>query len=224
MICEFTFDDGAYVLGALGPSERAAFERHLPVCTACRESVSTLAVLPGLLGRLDAATAVPPVAAPPSLLGRTLAAAASRRRAQRRRRVRYAFAGGLAAAVFAVAIGFGVHVADRVTPVAGQSPLAEMRPAASDVPVTAGVGLVATEGGTRVDMTCRYAEGHDGKWMIRLVVYPRWGGAGEQIGTWTATSGQELNLSGITHLVPTDIQRVELQRADATTLLTWSNA
>jgi predicted anti-sigma-YlaC factor YlaD len=224
MICEFTFDDGAYVLGALGPSERAAFERHLPACGACRESVSALAVLPGLLGRLDAATAVPPVAAPPSLLGRTLAAASARRRAERRRRVRYAFAGGLAAAVFAVAIGFGVHVADGGSATAMlHPPLNEMSQAARDVPVTAGVGLVATEGGTRVDMTCRYAEGHDGKWLIRLVVYPRWGGDGEQIGTWTATAGQELTLSGITHLLPTDIQRVELQRADATTLLTWSN-
>src|ERR1700738_1996068 len=50
MTCEFTFDDGAYVLGALSPAERAAFERHLPGCASCRESVADLAVLPGLLG------------------------------------------------------------------------------------------------------------------------------------------------------------------------------
>jgi predicted anti-sigma-YlaC factor YlaD len=222
MICEFTFDDGAYVLGALGPAERAAFERHLPTCAPCRDSVSALAVLPGLLGRLDASTAVPSVAAPPSLLRRTLDVAATRRRAQRRRRVWYAVAGGLAAAVLAAGVGVGVHRID--TSVARSTPLAEMRATADRVPVSAQVGLAATEGGTRVDMTCRYAAGPEGKWVIHLVVYPRSGGAGEQIGTWTATSGQQLSLTAITHLTPADIDRVELQRADSTPLLTWTHA
>jgi anti-sigma factor RsiW len=216
------FEDGAYVLGALSPAERAAFERHMPICASCRESVAALAVIPGLLGRLDAATALPPVAAPPSLLRQTIAAAAVRRRAERRRRVRYAFAGGLAAVVLAVGVGFEVHVVDGGATVA-TPPLAEMRPAASSVPVTAQVALAATEGGTRVDMKCNYAEGYEGKWLVRLVVYPRYGGAGEQIGTWTATSGQHLTLSAITHLLPADIERVELQRADATPLLTWTH-
>ena len=220
MTCGFTFDDGAYVLGALGPAERAAFESHLPRCATCRESVAALAVLPGLLGRLDAATAVPAVPAPASVLQRTLAAARDRRRAEPRRRVRFAFAGGLAAMVLAVGVGFGVHVVDGTVP--ASTPLAEMRPASGRTDVSAEVGLAATEGGTRVDMTCRYAAGRDGKWVIRLVVYPRSGGAGEQIGTWTAVAGQQLTLSAITHLVPADIERVELQRADTTPVLTWS--
>jgi hypothetical protein len=221
MSCDFTFDDGAYVLGALGPSERAAFERHLPACAVCRESVATLAVLPGLLGRLDAATAVPAVPAPPSLLERTLTAAAHRRRGERRRRVRYAFAGLAAALALAAGVGVGVHLVDASAP-GNQPQLAAMRPVSGSVPVSAEVGLAATDGGTLVEMTCRYAEGYNGKWMIRLVVYPRWGGEGEQIGTWTALSGQELKLSAITHLPPGDIERVELQRADATPLLSWT--
>ncbi|MFD0784741.1 zf-HC2 domain-containing protein, partial [Micromonospora azadirachtae] len=45
--CEFTQDDGAYVLGALAPAERAAYERHLAGCADCREAVAELAVLPG---------------------------------------------------------------------------------------------------------------------------------------------------------------------------------
>lgn len=220
MICEFTLDDGAYVLGALGPAERAAFERHLPSCPTCREAVATLAVLPGLLGRLDAATALPPVAAPPSLLRRTIAAAAAQRRVERRRRMWFATASGLAAIALAAVVGVGVHLADGGSP--PSAPLTAMQPAISDVPVTAAVGLIATEGGTRIDMTCRYATGYEGKWVIRLVVYPRWGGTGEQVGTWTAKAGQVLSLSGITHLVPSDIERVELQRADSTPLLTWT--
>jgi anti-sigma factor RsiW len=224
MTCEFTFDDGAYVLGALSPAERAAFERHLPGCASCRESMADLAVLPGLLGRLDAATVMPVDPAPPSLLRRTLAAAAAQRRAQRRRRVWYAFAGGVVAVALAVGVGVGVrgHAID--TSGAPTTPLAQMRPAAGAVPVSAEVGLAATVGGTRVDMTCRYASGYQGKWLVRLVVYPRSGGAGEQIGTWTATAGQEISLSAITHLTPQDIERLELQRADKTPLLTWTPA
>jgi hypothetical protein len=55
MRCEHEHDDGAYVLGALSPAERAAYERHLGTCSFCREAVAEVAVLPGLLGKLDAA-------------------------------------------------------------------------------------------------------------------------------------------------------------------------
>jgi hypothetical protein len=57
MKCAQTFEIGVYVLGALAPAERAAFERHMAECAVCREEVAELAVLPGLLGRLDLATA-----------------------------------------------------------------------------------------------------------------------------------------------------------------------
>ena len=53
MRCEHEHDDGAYVLGALSPAERAQYERHLATCSFCREAVAEIAVLPGLLGRLD---------------------------------------------------------------------------------------------------------------------------------------------------------------------------
>ena len=37
MTCELAHLDGAYVLGALSPAERLAFERHLPSCAACSD-------------------------------------------------------------------------------------------------------------------------------------------------------------------------------------------
>ncbi|MFC8922914.1 anti-sigma factor family protein [Cellulosimicrobium sp. NPDC057127] len=46
--------DAAYVLGALGPQDRRAFEQHLATCAACRESVAELAGMPGILGMLTA--------------------------------------------------------------------------------------------------------------------------------------------------------------------------
>ena len=48
------FDDGAYVLGALSPAERHAFEEHVGDCGKCRDNLASLAGLPGLLARVPA--------------------------------------------------------------------------------------------------------------------------------------------------------------------------
>ncbi|QWT24252.1 zf-HC2 domain-containing protein [Subtercola sp. PAMC28395] len=50
--------DAAYVLGALSPSERLLFERHLTGCPACRERVGELVGLPGLLASVSAEEAL----------------------------------------------------------------------------------------------------------------------------------------------------------------------
>jgi anti-sigma factor RsiW len=49
---------GVYVLGAIGPAERAKVDRHLTACPRCREELAGLAGLPGLLRRVppDVAT------------------------------------------------------------------------------------------------------------------------------------------------------------------------
>jgi anti-sigma-K factor RskA len=72
-------DLAGYVLGALDPGERAAFEQHLAGCDTCRAEVEELQGLPALLDR-----AAPPIEVPPGLRERTFAAveraAAGRRR------------------------------------------------------------------------------------------------------------------------------------------------
>ncbi|MGH3682538.1 MAG: anti-sigma factor family protein, partial [Natronosporangium sp.] len=35
MTCQFSHSDGAYVLGALSPAERTAYEAHLTGCEQC---------------------------------------------------------------------------------------------------------------------------------------------------------------------------------------------
>ena len=51
--CEqWRFDAGVYVLGALSPAERHAFEEHLSHCHPCRDDLASVAGLPGLLARL----------------------------------------------------------------------------------------------------------------------------------------------------------------------------
>jgi hypothetical protein len=46
------FESGVYVLGALSPAERRAFEAHLTRCHPCRDDLISVAGLPGLLARL----------------------------------------------------------------------------------------------------------------------------------------------------------------------------
>jgi hypothetical protein len=223
-------DDGAYVLGALGPADRAAFEEHLPGCASCREGVAGLAALPGLLGRLDTATIEATEAAPvpPTLLQKTLAAAAARKKMDARRR-RRDIVGALASALtLAVVVGIGVHLVDNPSAApAAPDPavsLVAMRPAVGRAPVTAKVGAYEIDGGTRIVMTCRYASAPAGRWVLRLVVYPKTGGEGDQIATWMAAAGQEVSLDATTHLAIAEIGRIELHRADGAPLLVWKSA
>jgi anti-sigma factor RsiW len=53
--CEqWRFEVGVYVLGALSPAERQAFEEHLSQRHPCRHDLASVAGLPGLLARLIA--------------------------------------------------------------------------------------------------------------------------------------------------------------------------
>jgi hypothetical protein len=55
MTCRQTTSLGAYLLGALDPAERSAFEDHLATCPTCKAELLRLAPLPGLLQRLTPA-------------------------------------------------------------------------------------------------------------------------------------------------------------------------
>lgn len=55
---EFDDWDAAYVLGRLSPKERHQYEEHLAACRSCRETVSELAGMPGILASLPTDQAI----------------------------------------------------------------------------------------------------------------------------------------------------------------------
>lgn len=66
MTCPHTMTLGVYLLGALDPAERSAFESHLSYCDTCRVELVRLSPLPGLLNQItpeDFADDVPPAGA-----------------------------------------------------------------------------------------------------------------------------------------------------------------
>jgi len=213
--------DGAYVLGALTPAERQAYERHLADCAECREAVATLAALPGLLARVDPEDAVALlddtspalpadlVAPPADLEQRVLAAAGHGARPSiwRRTSTRVGLAVAAAAAV-AAAVVVPLSLGGSDEPAAAVA--VSLRPRA-ETPLTADVALVPTAWGTKVDMTCWYArEPYDAKHSYALYVVDATG-ADSLVARWHARPGQKAQTSGATDLAVADISEVELR-------------
>jgi hypothetical protein len=147
---------------------------------------------------------------------RALDKARSARRTERRRR-RFATAG---TAVLAAFLGALLFVGIRAAGV-GQPSYESMNEVAATVPVTASLALSADAGGTVVKMRCAYKEGVSpgpAKWTYKLVVVPK-SGEPDEIDTWTAGEGDELELTAHSHVPRNDIARIEIRKGDGTTLL-----
>jgi hypothetical protein len=111
---------GVYVLGALEPEERAAYEAHLETCEECRQEFEKLAHLPALLDLVAPVPVLTPLlaAAPAGGEDRLVTNLRSASRRRRHRTVLLAAGTALAgAAAAAVAIlGFGVGSGSNATP------------------------------------------------------------------------------------------------------------
>ena len=233
MRCEHEHDDGAYVLGALSPAERAAYERHLATCSFCREAVADIAVLPGLLGRLDPAdfaklldpTLSPPrpAAAPP---GDPSGRAGAHRRATSQdqagagaqHRPRRGRAGPGRRHRCGVR---GRRPRDR-TPTRPATATVAMTAVDSSVPVSADINLVGANGGTKINLICIYNKTSASlkPYTIRLMAYGP-DDAEEQLGSWIAAPGKEFTMSGVTHFTQGNLSRLELVRNDGKALLAY---
>jgi len=202
----FATFDAAYVLGALSPEDRGAFEHHLKDCGDCAHAVQELAGLPGLLSQVT--PDMLDVESPPAGL---LPAALERARRARRSRIFTAFGVSIAAAAAVV-----VAV---IVPMNGGEPGTAMVPLGA-FPVQAVAAVAPLSQGSRVDMSCSYhgsARGAD----YRLVALRR-DGAETQLATWWADPERTAKLSIDTSLPSADIQALEIRTAGGMAVLRWS--
>jgi putative zinc finger protein len=228
MTCDFERDDGAYVLGALSVEDRAAFERHLPDCADCARSVRELAGLPGLLARLPVEIVdpdEPPPAVPETLLPSVV------RRVRRAQRRRTWLATGLVAAAAAVAVaavGASTRGGDDV-PEAGASPAAGPTTAASELmqpigaePISGWVSLTPVGWGTRLDLTCSYADQgeayQEGPPTYTMYV-THTDGRTEQVASWKGLPGRTMHLAAATAADADDVASVEIRDRDGEPVL-----
>lgn len=225
MTCPHAYSDGVYVLGALSPAERSAYEAHLTECDSCAAGVAQLAVLPGLLGRVneDVLRPVQPEPAiqpePVRLLQLMEMVAALRRRQAWMRRWRFATALAAVALMAVVAVVATTALLGLREP-DSSPPLVAMSPVAAGTMVTADVGHARTAGGTKVWMVCRYPEvGFEIPARTFRLVAMGTDGSAEQLGSWRAGPGDDVELTSLTQLSADDLARLELQGADGTTLL-----
>lgn len=231
MTCPFGHDDAAYVLGALSPTDRLAFERHLAGCEECNRAVRDVAGLPGLLARVDASVLEQePIEEP---LPETLLPSMSRalRRSERRRT--YAMVGASAAAAAVLVGGAGLALAQldddpgtrAETPTANARPLVAAQPmeAVGEVPVRARVRLEPVTWGTRVDLTCTYEPDSVEYELPPAVDYTLFvrarDGHTEQIGSWRSQAGGPMRIVAATATRAADLSSVEVRTPRGDTVL-----
>lgn len=223
-------DDAAYVLGALSPADRRAYEEHLRHCAACQASVRGLAGLPGLLALTteDALTG-PEHSVPPSVLAGVL------RRVERARRRRVWAVSGLAAAaaVLMVVVVLAVARPDATPSAAGSDgapgvsvsaapsavpddtvPLAQVLPG----PMTATLELDDKRWGTAITVICSYEEGMRNSVPYDLAIVDV-DGHESSAGSWSGVPGVTARVPVATAVPRDRISAFEIRLADGRTIL-----
>ena len=215
--------DAAYVLGALSPTERQDFERHLSTCSDCARSVRELAGLPGLLSRLtqDEVLALgQQPAVPPTVLPGLLRVAVRRQRRRRVATVLAAVGGAAAAAVLTFALVEGPDAAAPGAPGSGDDVVtSSMRPLDQQW-VRADLRLEQVAWGTRMSVRCSYRTPPKGVKLpvYALVVHTRSGHA-EQVATWRPVPGKVTTVDAATAERDGQISSVEVMTAQGRALL-----
>jgi hypothetical protein len=182
---------GAYVLGALDPTERSAVDAHLSGCAACREELAGLAAMPGLLSRVRVEDVIEPEPAPsPAAADRLIGRLRAARRVRRRRLGAAIGAVGLAA-VTAAAIVLGTGGTNVTKPNTNTASISAANPRTG---VAASFGLRPAPWGTAVRVRLR---GVPPKTRCKLIAYSR-SGEREVAGTWRASYDGTADVQGST--------------------------
>jgi hypothetical protein len=203
--------DAAYVLGALSPEDRRAYELHLRECPECARSLEELSALPGLLSQVtpEMVEDDPP---PSDLLTSTLTRVA---RTRRRRSAAMVGAVGVAAAA---CIALAVTVS---WPMSAAKPQEVSMTALGNFPVQADIGLEDQGWGTRVSMSCSYGAADRSRDYVLVAV--RRDGAVAELASWTAMPKDTARIVIGTALKRTDIQALEVRTKSGLALLRLSS-
>ena len=209
--------DAAYLLGALSPEDRRAYEEHLVGCQECSAEVASLAGVPGMLAVLSPDRAADTISPPsPNLMpGLVRAAEQSRRRAYRRIA---AVVGAAAATAAAIAVAVAVPmVNDRPgdqTPVARGEVVSLAQTVASRL--HAEVRIVDEPWGTTIETTCLYDQttpGYQARGYALYVTDKH--GKATQLATWYAGPGSTVTPSATTELHREEIRTVDIRSTES---------
>src|SRR5262245_24195553 len=236
MTCPNVVESGVYLLGALSPGERQAYERHLTTCAECRAEVSDLAALPGLLGRIDEAALAQENApvAPATVLPTVLTKVRRRRRSRRT----FAFAGALAAACLALVAGLlmpprpaghptgsgSTQPSTQPTSPAPSTPaMVAMVPTGADSGLTASIVVTGSAAGTRIDGTCTYVDSSPyaeaGNYSLWIVTRS---GKEDKIESWHALPGTVVPLVAQTWWPRDQLKRIEMHNSAGQVVLYYN--
>jgi hypothetical protein len=205
----FRYDDGAYVLDALPPDERAAFEAHLATCADCQARVVEARAAAGLLVGLTEADIADPGPMPDTLLPGLLRRVG--REQTRRRLVSGSIGAAAAAIVTALVIVLWPGSSSTAPPAQALVPV---RPS----PVTATATLVSKAWGTEIDLHCHYSDNVDRYEPYKLYVIDKSGGR-HAAGSWLLSPGHEVDFTAGTAVQEPDISRVEITRENGSPIL-----
>jgi hypothetical protein len=210
--------DGAYVLGALSPEERRAYEQHLAECDACSRSVRDLAGLPGILGRLDPEEAValrdlPDGAALQDGAHVPDRAAGIARRVRRSRRRSRVVAALVVVGVLLVGSIGGWSLLRAAQP--QQAVAARTLEPVGASGLTASLSVTPVGWGTRLDWSCDYRGAASRRESYAPVSYSLVvhtdAGTTSTVATWTSDAGEAKGLAAATAIPVDAIRSIDIR-------------